>query len=186
MWGVAIGTGADVAAEASDLTLVGDDLRLAVDALSLARRTLGNHPGQPVLGLRLQHRRHPAGGRRAVAPRDRRRSHGAILALRARELAAPQPLRSLARVNPDDLSPTVGQIPLDGPYYDLLHPGLELPRQPGVTLDSGLCAVYQALVGERLPLGAEPADLRGGDRLPGAIGEPQPRHGAVGRPTPPP
>lgn len=55
-------------------------------------------------------------------------------------------------MNPDDLSPTGGQIPLDGPYYDLLHPGLELPRQPGVTLDSGLCAVYQALVGERLPL----------------------------------
>ncbi len=38
--GVAIGTGADVAAEASDLTLVGPDLRLAVDALNLAGRTL--------------------------------------------------------------------------------------------------------------------------------------------------
>ena len=55
-------------------------------------------------------------------------------------------------MNPDDLSPTGGQIPLDGPYYDLLRPGMELPRQPGVTLDSGLCAVYQALVGERLAL----------------------------------
>ena len=55
-------------------------------------------------------------------------------------------------MSPDDLSPTGGQIPLDGPYYDLLRPGMELPRQPGVTLDSGLCAVYQALVGERLPL----------------------------------
>jgi len=55
-------------------------------------------------------------------------------------------------VKPDDLSPTGGQIPLDGPYYDLLRPGTELPHQPGVTLDSGLCAVYQALVGERLPL----------------------------------
>ena len=43
--GVAIGTGADVAAEASDLTLVGDDLRLAADALSLARRTLGTIRG---------------------------------------------------------------------------------------------------------------------------------------------
>ncbi|MYI55573.1 MAG: hypothetical protein F4062_00825, partial [Acidimicrobiia bacterium] len=55
-------------------------------------------------------------------------------------------------MNQDDLSPTGGQIPLDGPYYDLLSPGMELPRQPGVTLDAGLCAVYQALVGERLPL----------------------------------
>lgn len=43
--GVAIGTGADVAAEASDLTLVGDDLRLAADALTLARRTLGTIRG---------------------------------------------------------------------------------------------------------------------------------------------
>lgn len=51
----------------------------------------------------------------------------------------------------DPLNPS-GQIPLDGPYYDLLRPGMELPRQPGVTLDSGLCAIYQALVGERLPL----------------------------------
>ena len=43
--GVAIGTGADVAAEASDLTLVGGDLRVAVDALELARRTLGTIRG---------------------------------------------------------------------------------------------------------------------------------------------
>ena len=55
-------------------------------------------------------------------------------------------------MSPDDLSPSGGQIPLDGPYYDLLRPGMELPRQPGVTLDSGLCAIYQALAGERLPL----------------------------------
>lgn len=43
--GVAVGTGADVAAEASDLTLVGADLRVAVDALDLARRTLGTIRG---------------------------------------------------------------------------------------------------------------------------------------------
>lgn len=55
-------------------------------------------------------------------------------------------------MKPDDLSPAGGPIPLDGPYYDLLRPGTELPRQPGVTLDSGLCAIYQALVGERLSL----------------------------------
>lgn len=55
-------------------------------------------------------------------------------------------------MSPEDLSPSGGHIPLDGPYYDLLSPGEELPRQPGVTLDSGVCAVYQALVGERLPL----------------------------------
>ncbi|HEX2293430.1 MAG TPA: copper-translocating P-type ATPase [Gaiellaceae bacterium] len=38
--GLAIGTGADVAIEASDLTLVSGDLRAAVDAIRLARRTL--------------------------------------------------------------------------------------------------------------------------------------------------
>ena len=55
-------------------------------------------------------------------------------------------------MSPDTGAPAPGRIPLDGPYYDLLHPGEELARQPGVTLDSGVCAVYQALVGERLPL----------------------------------
>jgi Cu+-exporting ATPase len=39
--GLAIGTGTDVAIEASDLTLVSGDLRGAADAIRLARRTLG-------------------------------------------------------------------------------------------------------------------------------------------------
>ncbi|HET7743925.1 MAG TPA: heavy metal translocating P-type ATPase [Gaiellaceae bacterium] len=38
--GLSIGTGTDVAIEASDLTLVSGDLRSAVDAIALARRTL--------------------------------------------------------------------------------------------------------------------------------------------------
>jgi P-type Cu+ transporter len=39
--GIAMGTGTDVAIEASDLTLVRGDLRTAVDAIRLSRRTLG-------------------------------------------------------------------------------------------------------------------------------------------------
>jgi len=39
--GIAIGTGTDVAIEASDLTLVSGDLRAAPDAIRLARRVLG-------------------------------------------------------------------------------------------------------------------------------------------------
>jgi Cu+-exporting ATPase len=39
--GIAMGTGADVAIEASDITLVRGDLRSAVDAILLSRRTLG-------------------------------------------------------------------------------------------------------------------------------------------------
>src|SRR5581483_9237877 len=38
--GLAMGTGTDVAIEAGDLTLVSGDLRAAVDAIGLARRTL--------------------------------------------------------------------------------------------------------------------------------------------------
>ncbi|MGC4953987.1 heavy metal translocating P-type ATPase [Actinomadura citrea] len=43
--GLAMGTGTDVAIEASDLTLVRGDLRAAADAIRLARRTLGTIRG---------------------------------------------------------------------------------------------------------------------------------------------
>ena len=43
--GLEMGTGTDVAIEASDLTLVRGDLRAAADAIRLARRTLGTIKG---------------------------------------------------------------------------------------------------------------------------------------------
>jgi len=43
--GIAMGTGTDVAIEASDITLVRGDLRAAVDAIRLSRRTLGTIKG---------------------------------------------------------------------------------------------------------------------------------------------
>jgi Cu+-exporting ATPase len=43
--GIAMGTGTDAAIEASDLTLVRGDLRTAVDALRLSRRTLATIKG---------------------------------------------------------------------------------------------------------------------------------------------
>ena len=43
--GIALGTGTDVAIEASDLTLVSGDLRAAADAVALSRRTLATIKG---------------------------------------------------------------------------------------------------------------------------------------------
>ena len=67
--GLAMGTGTDAAIEASDLTLVRGDLLAVPDAILLSRRTLAHDQGQPVLGVRLQHRRHPAGRARASSTR---------------------------------------------------------------------------------------------------------------------
>lgn len=43
-------------------------------------------------------------------------------------------------------------VPPDGPFYDDLEPGMELEPQPAVTLDLGLAAWYQSIVGEVLPV----------------------------------
>ncbi len=48
-------------------------------------------------------------------------------------------------------------IPLDGPYYEDLSVGQVLPRQPSVAIDDGMAALYQSIVGERLPMAMDPA-----------------------------
>ena len=48
-------------------------------------------------------------------------------------------------------------IPLDGPYYEDLSVGQVLARQPSVVIDDGMAALYQSMVGERLPMVMDPA-----------------------------
>ena len=43
-------------------------------------------------------------------------------------------------------------LSIDGPFYDELTAGQVLPAQPAVTLDAGMAAVYQSIMGERLPV----------------------------------
>ena len=91
--GLAIGTGTDVAIEASR-----PDARLAAtcappaDAIRLSRATLRTIKQNLDVGLRLQRRRDPAGRRRPAQPADRRRRDGALERLGRRQRAAPAPL----------------------------------------------------------------------------------------------
>ena len=63
-------------------------------------------------------------------------------------------------------------IPLDGPFYDRLSVGQELPRQPSVTIDDGMAALYQSLVGERLPMVLDEEVTRAVTGRPGRLASP--------------
>ena len=93
--GLAIGTGTDVAIEASDLTLVSGDLRAAADAIRLSRATLrtikqnlGWAFGYNVAAL-------PAGRGRAPQPGDRVRRDGLLQRVGGRQRAAAAAVRSM-------------------------------------------------------------------------------------------
>ena len=66
--GLAMGTGTDVAIEASDLTLVSGDLGRAPDGHPPRPSDPRHDQGQPVLGVRLQRGGHPAGRGGAAQP----------------------------------------------------------------------------------------------------------------------
>ncbi len=63
-------------------------------------------------------------------------------------------------------------IPLDGPFYDRLRVGEELPRQPSVVIDEGMAALYQSMMGERLAMALDHATSQSVTGRPGRLASP--------------
>lgn len=63
-------------------------------------------------------------------------------------------------------------IPLDGPYYEDLSVGQVLPRQPSLVVDEGMAALYQSMMGERLPMVMDPAVFEAVTGRPGRLASP--------------
>ncbi len=90
--GLAMGTGTDVAIEASDLTLVRGDLRAAVDAIRLARRTLSTIKGNLFWAFAYNVAALPARRLGPAQPHDRRGRHGLQQRARGHQQPPPPPL----------------------------------------------------------------------------------------------
>ena len=86
--GLALGTGTDVAIEASDLTLVSGDLRAAADAISLSRRTLRTINGNLFWAFAYNVAAIPLAVAGRARPDRRRCRDGVLERVRRHELAA--------------------------------------------------------------------------------------------------
>ena len=110
--GMAIGTGTDVAIEASDITLVSGDLRLAADALRLSRRTLRTIKTNLFWAFAYNVAALPLAAAGPDEPDDRRRRDGRLERLRRRQLAAPARRSRRARRDPDPAPELIGILRL--------------------------------------------------------------------------
>ena len=98
--GLAMGTGTDVAIEASDLTLVRGDLRAAGDAIRLSRRTLRTIKGNLFWAFAYNVAAHPARRRRAAQPDARRCRDGVLERVRRDQQPPPAPVPRSPRRQP--------------------------------------------------------------------------------------
>ena len=96
--GLAMGTGTDVAIEASDLTLVRGDLLAAVDAVRLSRRTLAVIKGNLFWAFAYNVAALPLAAARAAQPDDRRCGDGVQLRVRRDQQPPPAPIPGYRRV----------------------------------------------------------------------------------------
>ena len=97
--GIAIGTGTDVAIEASDLTLVSGDLRAAVDAIRLSRRVLATIKGNLFWAFAYNVAAIPLAVGRLSEPDRRGGGDGVLERLRRHQLAAPARVPERARMS---------------------------------------------------------------------------------------
>ena len=87
--GLAMGIGADVAIEASDITLVRGDLRSAVDAIRLSRKTLATIKTNLFWAFAYNVAAIPVAAIGMLNPNARRSCDGALQRLRRRQQPAP-------------------------------------------------------------------------------------------------
>ncbi len=112
--GIAMGTGTDVAIEASDLTLVRGDLRAAADAIRLSRRTLRTIKSNLFWAFAYNVAALPLADAGPAEPAHRRRRDGVLLGVRGHQQPAaaplPRPSPPWPRRPPLDLDLTTGQM----------------------------------------------------------------------------